>query len=170
MFDIFFEMMRNHDFAIATDGFRSLQTLLTKHPQISCAFMIENYEIVMKQRINKLCRTRNYANKRLALSLLSEILGSRTNMKLMLKYVQDPENLEMIIGELRGKKTAVALQAWDVFKLFVANPRKPDGITLMLRQAKRMLLKFLKKFGTAKKGDSRFEREVGMVLQVLGQL
>lgn len=169
MFDLFFAMIKCKDFDVATDGLLSLTMLLTKLPDICSDFMLENYDSLMKTKLNRLLRTRSYVGKRLALSLLSDILMCRGNYHLMVRYVNDAENLEVIVGVFRDKKKSIQLQCFDILKIFVGNPRKSEAVETMLHQCKRTIIRSMNKISQAKPGNERFEREFKMVINVVQQ-
>lgn len=56
------------------------------------------------------------------------------------------ENLKMMMTLLRNKSPNIQFEAFHVFKVFVANPKKPDDITLILINNRDKLIAFLKNF------------------------
>lgn len=63
-----------------------------------------------------------------------------------------PANLKMMMNLLRDKSRNIQFEAFHVFKVFVANPKKPPQIESILRRNKEKLLTFLKGFHNDKEG------------------
>lgn len=167
----FLDTTHTNDFNLATQAFLSLTMLLTRHPKMAVNFMMDNYDTFIKGKLNKLCQTRNYVNKRLALVLLYSIVTTRSNFKLMIRYVSDTDNLQLIIDELRSKKLSIQTDAWDIFKIFVYYPKKPAAIEAMLKANQHMLVRFIGKFQELKKADETFNAdELQMILRSLQSL
>jgi Mo25-like len=61
-------------------------------------------------------------------------------------------NLKMMMNLLRDKSRNIQFEAFHVFKVFVANPKKPPQIESILRRNKDKLLAFLKDFHNDKEG------------------
>jgi calcium binding protein 39 len=93
---------------------------------IACDFLGRRYVDVIDERINKKCLlpTANYMTRRLSLQLLSTILLNRANYKVMMMYISSSKNLVTILCLLRDPSPHITLDAFQVFKIFVANPNK----------------------------------------------
>ena len=72
----------------------------------------------------------------------------------MTKYIANEANLKMMMNLLRDKSKNIQFEAFHVFKVFVANPKKPPQIEGILRRNKDKLLVFLKNFHNDKEGTS----------------
>ena len=88
----------------------------------------------------------------------------------MTKYIANEANLKMMMNLLRDKSKNIQFEAFHVFKVgfpllgalhhthfprfqvFVANPKKPPQIEVILRRNKEKLLNFLKTFHNDKEG------------------
>jgi calcium binding protein 39 len=92
--------------------------------------------------------------KRQSLKLLGEILLDRANFSVMTRYIANDVNLKMMMNLLRDKSKNIQFEAFHVFKVFVANPKKPPQIEAILRRNKEKLLAFLKDFHNDKDGES----------------
>jgi calcium binding protein 39 len=107
--------------------------------------------------------------KRQSLQLLSEFLLERENFKIMIKYIADPLNLKAIMLVLRSKQANIQVEAFHVFKIFVANPEKPPKIAEILSANKQKLLAFLQAF-LNEKDDETFAAEKQMLIDSLQRL
>ena len=61
----------------------------------------------------------------------------------MLKFVGDASACEIILSQLHHRKQTVQMQGYDIFKIFVANPKKSDTILAVLKREQDFLVKFL---------------------------
>jgi len=72
---------------------------------------------------------------------------------------------------LRSKKRNIQFEAFHVFKVFVANPNKPQEILTILVENKEKLIKFLQTFHTEKEAeDEQFKEEKAFLIQQIEQL
>lgn len=70
-----------------------------------------------------------------------------------------------------GNTKAIQFEAFHVFKIFVANPKKSPGIVEILSRNKRKLIEFLQKFQKDKENnDEQFNEEKNTLLNTLNQL
>ena len=98
----------------------------------------------------------NYVTKRQSIKLLGEILLDRSNYNVMTAYVDRGEHLKICMNLLRDDRKMVQYEGFHVFKVFVANPKKPPQIESILRRNKDKLLVFLKNFHNDKDGTFIF--------------
>lgn len=91
-------------------------------------------------RYSTLLESTNYITRRLSLKLLGELLLDRSNFQVMMKYIGERENLKTMMNLLRDPSGNIQYEAFHVFKVFVANPRKPPAIVKILYQNKAKLV------------------------------
>ena len=93
---------------------------------IASDFLNRKYVEVIDERINKKCLSSNanYMTRRMSLQLLSTILLNRANYNVMMMYISSSQNLVTILCLLRDPSPHITLDAFQVFKIFVANPNK----------------------------------------------
>jgi len=84
--------------------------------------------------------------------LLGEILLDRANYNIMTAYVDSPDHLKLCMNLLRDKSKNVQYEAFHVFKVFVANPKKSPAVENLLLRNREQLLRFLPKFHEDRKG------------------
>lgn len=70
----------------------------------------------------------------------------------MLKYVDDAENLKLCMNLLRDRSKNIQYEAFHVFKVFVANPKKSRPVEDILVKNRDKLLVFLPRFHEDRKG------------------
>ena len=95
---------------------------------------------------NCLLRTSNFVVQVSAFQLLSTLLFERSNHDVMMKYVNDPENLRLAMMQLKNPNRNLQLAVFHVLKIFVPNPYKADSIIRILTNNKQRFLAFLTEF------------------------
>lgn len=163
-FDEYIELI---DFEVASDAFNTLKDLLTtpKNKAISAEFLEKNFDLVFT-RYNKLLLSDNYVTKRRSISLLSELLLERCNYNVMMRHISSKENLKTIMNLLRHKSSNVQLETFQIFKIFVANPKKTDEIASILYHNKVKLVAYLEGFHLDKT-DPQFVDEKRLLIDTL---
>ncbi|KAI0300524.1 mo25 protein [Multifurca ochricompacta] len=141
-------------FGISTDAYTSLKETLTRHKPVVAEYLDKNYDRFFNSFTTLILST-NYVTKRQSLKLLGEILLDRANFNVMTRYIANDANLKMMMNLLRDKSKNIQFEAFHVFKVFVANPKKPPQIEAILRRNKEKLLVFLKNFHNDK-DDEQF--------------
>jgi len=161
----FTDFVRLKNFEVASDAFELLKALLIGHCALAANFIGTNY-VVFVAHYNQLLQSENYVTCRESLRLLGELLLERANFGTMMKYISDRENLKVLMSLLRSKKSRIQIEAFHVFKVFVANPRKPDNITLILFNNKDKLVNYLRNFHNDK-DDDQFTEEKALIIDTL---
>ena len=120
---------------------------LKQHPKTTAKFLKDPENgAAFFARYNAVLSAGNYVSTVQFLSLLSDLLMVRKNRKVMVAYVSEKANLMVIMKLLRHKSANIAYEAFHVFKIFVANPAKPDRVEFVFIQNGKKLIKFMKKF------------------------
>ncbi|KAJ3576812.1 hypothetical protein NP233_g168 [Leucocoprinus birnbaumii] len=138
-------------FGISCDAFANLKETLTRHKPMVAEYLDKNYDRFFSS-FTTLILSNNYVTKRQSLKLLGEILLDRANFNVMTRYIANEANLKMMMNLLRDKSKNIQFEAFHVFKVFVANPKKPPQIEGILRRNKDKLLVFLRNFHNDKEG------------------
>ncbi|TVU48235.1 hypothetical protein EJB05_07864 [Eragrostis curvula] len=164
----FFHYIQFPDFNISSDIFKTFKELLTRHKSTASEFLSKNYDWFFAEFNSKLLSSSNYIIRRQATQLLGDILLEKSNAEVMMRYVSTKEHLMILMNLLREQSKAVQLEAFHVFKLFVANKNKPPAIVSILRTNRSKLLRFLGDF-TLDKEDQKFETDKAKVVSdILG--
>ena len=142
--------------------------------KVSSTFLERDYIHIFTQRFNTNLLSSDHANyitRRLSLQLLSSILLTRSNYNIMIQYVSSKSNLRTIMMLLRDKSAHITLEAFNVFKIFVANPNKPPEVTRILADNKVKLVKYLTGLHKDREEfDEQFRDEKILVISTLEQL
>eukprot|EP00986_Skeletonema_menzelii_P005356 scaffold1924_cov140-Skeletonema_menzelii.AAC.20 len=133
-------------------------------------FLERKYDPIIMDRINNKCisSNANYMTRRMSLQLLSTILLNRSNFNVMMKYISSSQNLVTILCLLRDPSPHITLDAFQVFKIFVANPGKPPEVVKILFDNKFKLIKYLSGLHKEREGsDEQYRDEKGLVIATL---
>ncbi|EGX45838.1 hypothetical protein TWF569_004108 [Orbilia oligospora] len=167
----FFTYVQGGRFDTSSDAFTTFKELLTRHKVLVAEFLASHYDEFFTQ-YNALLTSDNYITKRQSIKLLGEILLDRANYNIMTAYVDSPDHLKLCMNLLRDKSKNVQYEAFHVFKVFVANPKKSKPVESLLIKNREQLLRFLPKFHEDRKDDEQFNDEKAFLLkqiEMLGQ-
>ncbi|PWN23099.1 Mo25-like protein [Microstroma glucosiphilum] len=154
-------------FGVSCDAFANFKETLTKHKAMVAEYLEKNYDRFFTM-YDGLLQSPNYVTKRQSLKLLGEILLDRTNFNVMTRYISSEENLKLMMNLLRDKSKNIQFEAFHVFKVFVANPKKPAVIENILRRNRDRLVQFLSNFHNDK-DDEQFTDEKSYLISLLQQ-
>ncbi|GAA5968395.1 hypothetical protein JCM11641_007623 [Rhodosporidiobolus odoratus] len=164
----FIDYIEQTTFGIACDAQANFRETLTRHKPMVAEYLDENYDRFFSH-YSLLVQSSNYVTKRQSLKLLGEILLDRTNFKVMTRYIANEENLKVMMNLLKDKSKNIQFEAFHVFKVFVANPKKPPQIEAILRRNKDKLIAFLRNFHNDR-DDEQFNDEKAFLLQQIEAL
>lgn len=162
----FFGFVQLPVFDIASDAFSTLKLLLTKHKKLIAKFLDQNFADFFTKYTQLLLLSDSYVTKRLGLKLLAELLLTRENFAIMMKFIEVTDYLKIVMSLLRGNTKTIQIEAFHVFKIFVANPRKSDPIKSILYRNRPKLVEFLTNF-QKDKNDEQFQEEKNILLTTL---
>nr|Q9XFY6.1 RecName: Full=Degreening-related gene dee76 protein [Auxenochlorella protothecoides]CAB42595.1 putative MO25 protein [Auxenochlorella protothecoides] len=168
LFEELFEKLNVQSFEVASDAFATFKDLLTRHKQLVAAFLQENYEDFFSQ-LDKLLTSDNYVTRRQSLKLLGELLLDRVNVKIMMQYVSDVNNLILMMNLLKDSSRSIQFEAFHVFKVFVANPNKTKPVADILVNNKNKLLTYLEDFHNDR-DDEQFKEEKAVIIKEISMM
>ncbi|GKT20913.1 Mo25-like protein [Aduncisulcus paluster] len=163
IYDVLFKQLLSDNFDVASESFTLLKHILLRFRILTSEFLSREYDIFFKN-YNTLLLEGNFVIKRQALKLLSEILIEPRNGDVRDRYIGVDENLKLIMVFLKDKSAAIRNEAFHVFKVFVANPRKTTEVVNILKRNKDKVITFLKEFEVEKEYDS-FKKEKQILLK-----
>lgn len=164
----FFALVELSDFDVASDAFSTFKECLTRHVSISAKFIESNMNEFVSN-YNGLLRSANYVTRRQSLKLLGEMLLERANFRIMTHYIASPGNLRLIMNLLLDSRRNIQFEAFHVFKIFVANPKKPSDVQHILVRNKEKMLAYLTDF-LSDREDEQFQEDRQLVLQEINSL
>ena len=87
----------------------------------------------------------------------------------MLRYINEPKNLMLMMNLLRDKAPSIQYEAFHVFKVFVANPDKAQGVLDILSRNHKKLISYLENFHNDRDNE-QFKNEKVIVLQQINEI
>ncbi|XP_038887041.1 putative MO25-like protein At5g47540 isoform X2 [Benincasa hispida] len=165
----FFDYIQNPIFYVASDASATFRKLLTRHKSTVAAFLTKNYDWFFKEYNMQLLESTNYITKRHAVKLLGDILLDNSNSAVMVQYVSSLDNMRILMNLLRDPNKTIQRDAFDVFKLFVANKNKPPEITSILVANRTKLLRFLNDLKPDKVNEG-FEEDKAQIIREISIL
>uniref|UniRef100_A0A0D3E793 MO25-like protein n=1 Tax=Brassica oleracea var. oleracea TaxID=109376 RepID=A0A0D3E793_BRAOL len=165
----FFDYIQLANFDIAADAAATFKELLTRHKSTVADFLTNNEEWFFADYNSNLLKSVNYVIRRQAIKLLGDILLDRSNSAVMTKYVSSMDYLMILMNLLIESSKSIQIEAFHVFKLFVANQNKPAEIVNILVTNRSKLLRLLADLRPDKE-DERFEADKSQVLREISSL
>jgi calcium binding protein 39 len=141
--------------------------------ELAAEFMTRDYEELFDLRFNPklLSDTANYMTRRVALQILSTVLLTRSNYNVMVRFVASKLNLILIMKLLRDTSPHITLDAFHVFKVFVANPNKPPEVVTILKDNQVKLCAYLATLHQDKAAsDAQFRDEKALIIATIEAL
>ncbi|KAK4803308.1 hypothetical protein SAY86_001511 [Trapa natans] len=165
----FFDYIQLPNFDIAADAAATFKELLTRHKSTVAEFLNKNYDWFFADYNSKLLESSNYITRRQAVKLLGDILLDRSNSAVMIRYVSSIANLRILMNLLRESSKSIQIEAFHVFKLFVANQNKPADIVGVLVTNRSKLLRLFAGFKLDKE-DEQFEADKAQIVKEIAAL
>eukprot|EP00742_Colponemidia_sp_Colp-10_P004223 GILJ01004505.1.p1 GENE.GILJ01004505.1~~GILJ01004505.1.p1 ORF type:complete len:376 (+),score=59.62 GILJ01004505.1:83-1129(+) len=164
----FFRFVEFTNFDVASDAMLTFKDLLMRHLHLTADMFDVNYTRVFSH-FNHLLVSSNYVTRRQSLKLLGELLSERPNAQIMMRYISDEDNLKLLMNVLKDKSKAIQYEGFHVFKIFVANPHKPESIYRILYNNKTKIIKFLENFQNDR-ADEQFTHEKQYLMKTLTEM
>ncbi|KAL2483711.1 putative MO25-like protein [Forsythia ovata] len=165
----FFDYVQLPNFDVASDAAATFKELVTRHKSTVAEFLVGNYSWFFAEFNSKLLESTNYMTRRHAIKLLGDILLDRSNSSVMIHYVSSKDNMRVLMNLLRESHKSIQIDAFHVFKLFVANQNKPADIVNLLVANRSKLLRFFDGFNMDRE-DELFEADKGQVVKEIEEL
>ncbi|KAG6405291.1 hypothetical protein SASPL_132878 [Salvia splendens] len=165
----FFDYIQLPNFDVASDAATTFKELMTRHKSTVADFLTENYSWFFSDFNSKLLESPNYMTRRQAIKLLGDMLLDRSNSGVMVRYVSSKNNMKVLMNLMRETHKCIQIDAFHVFKLFVANKNKPADIINILAANRNKLLQFFDGFNTEKE-DEMFAADKAQVVKEIREL
>eukprot|EP00246_Nothoceros_aenigmaticus_P004769 TRINITY_DN1645_c0_g1_i1.p1 TRINITY_DN1645_c0_g1~~TRINITY_DN1645_c0_g1_i1.p1 ORF type:complete len:339 (+),score=76.04 TRINITY_DN1645_c0_g1_i1:446-1462(+) len=164
-----FDYIELPNFDVASDAAATFKELLTRHKSTVAEYLTKNYDWFFQSFNVKLLQSEKYITRRQAVKLLADILLDRSNVAVMMRYVSSKENLIILMTLLKDPSKNIQVEAFHVFKVFVANVNKPADIVSILLGNRSKLLRFFESFKTEKE-DEQFDADKAQVVKEIMSL
>lgn len=165
----FFDYVQLPYFDVATDASKIFRELLTRHKSTVSEYLSKNYEWFFAEYNTRLLEKGSYFTKRQASKLLGDVLMDRSNSGVMVRYVSSLDHLRIMMNLLREPTKNIQLEAFHIFKLFVANERKPEDIVAILVANRNKILRLFADLKPEKE-DEGFEADKLLVVSEIASL
>lgn len=169
LFWSYLDYVDSDHFETASDAFTTVHELFSSHSTIVADFLARNSN-QFATKMNSLMCSSNYVTKRQSIKIMSQVLRERSNYQFMTEYISIPEHLKQVMILLRDKSKNVQYEAFQIFKVIVANPKKPKPIIDILTKNKYKLVQFLTNFHSEKKDDENFKEEKAFIIKQISSL
>ena len=164
-----FDYIQDPNFGIASDAAATFKELLTRHRSTVAEYLSRNYDWFFGEYNSKLMGSSNYITRWHAAKLLGQMLMDSANCSVMVRYVSSLDNMKMVMNLLRESSKNIQLEAFNLFKLFAANPNKPPEIVNVLVANRTKLLQFFGGFSFDKE-DEQFIADKARVVEAISTL
>ncbi|EQC35126.1 hypothetical protein SDRG_07359 [Saprolegnia diclina VS20] len=158
-------------FEVSSDALSNIGLLLTH--KNSVPVLLAEFDRVFTAQYQTLLLSDNYATQRHALQILSKVLLDPMNGAVMMKYISKRDHLKTILRVLRRPSDALRMDAFHIFKIFVANPNKTHEVEAVLLRNRDKLHAYVKSFGATHHGGKQqpgFLAEIRLLLFTLEHL
>lgn len=138
----FIQNLSGNDFDKLSTAFATYDALLNSHPEQSSQFVDEHWDVFIIQ-FKQLLSSPNYLVQLTYLPILIKFLTLKECRGLFLRFLEDVENLQLVMYLFNTQSKKVQYQSYSLFKLFVINPRRSPQITSALKKNKNRLISFI---------------------------
>jgi len=167
-FESMFDHVQLTQFDIASDAFSTLRALLVTHKKMVAQFLEDKFEWFMGRYV-ALLECEQYVTKRQALRMLRDVLLDRNNLRVMTRYINQPDNLKLMMNLLRDPRKTIHSDALHMFKLFVCNPHKEKEVVKILAKNQAKLVQFLAKL-QPEEGEDQLQEDLDLVTAAISTL
>ncbi|KAI4345534.1 hypothetical protein L6164_012648 [Bauhinia variegata] len=169
-FELFFKFVESPIFDVSSDAFSTFKDLLTKHGKVVSEFLKAHYDEFFDQ-YEKLLTSPNYVTRRQSLKLLSDFLLEAPNSQIMKRYILEVRYLKVMMTLLRDSSKNIQISAFHIFKVFVANPNKPQDVKIILAKNRDKLVELLENLSPGKGSEEeQFEEEKEFIISEIAKL
>ena len=143
----FKEYLHRKDFTVWADALSTFRVFVESDHIVDFlavdAHFVEFFKLFHEELV---LRIDEYVTVRESLKLLGEMLLKRSNYNIMMRYIGDKGNLKVIMTVMTSKAENIKTEAFHVFKVFVANPKKTPPVHALLYHNRALLIEYLERF------------------------
>lgn len=162
IFDLF-PILTSKNFDVSSDAFQTMKEILVNHKEVSSPWLSSHFDQFFKEYMKLISQEGNskvdYVLVRQCLSILSAILLDRKFMETMLQFVNQDVYLKEILMLLSNPSKVVQFEAFHIFKIFAANPKKTPKITKILHLNMERIVKILNQIDQDRLDDPEFKQD-----------
>ncbi len=167
-----FILAQNKCFNISSNAYQTLYHLLINGNKAYVAKYLNHNFYAVFNAINKLIKYDHFVTQKQFFLLLRVLLIEKSNYDILVKYISDKQHLEIIISLMKKyKQNSISLEAYHIFKIFVADPHKQKSINIILWKNKHRLIHFLTNFHNDKAGENeQFAADKNSVIECISKI
>merc|ERR1712218_706107 len=157
---------QNKCFNVSMNAYNTLyQLLIYGKKDYVTRYLNNNFNIVF-DGINKLINKEHFVTQKQFLIFLRDLLTQKHNYEILMKYTLKKNNLKIIMNLMKKyKQNSISLEAYHIFKLFIANPNKEKDIKVILWKNKQKLIDLLNDFQVRE--NENFKTDKMIVIQCI---
>jgi len=163
--DILFSYFAVPHFDVSADSFATFRELVLYSPQ-SEEFLSSNIKYIV-DKLHSTLDPNNYAACRQTLKLIGEIIVQSASFQD--SYLTEEKNLIQMMKLMASTYKNISMEAFHVFKLFVAKEEKPEPVIRILKANSQRLIDFIKDLLEGIE-DSELQREKEFLIVELSGL
>ena len=164
----FVQYLSGDNFDRLSTAFTTYESMLMTHPEISSEFFNEQWQLYSIQ-FKQLMSSPNYLVQLTFLPILLKFITNEPCRFVFYLFLSDLEHLQLIMIMLLSTSKKIQNHSYNIFKLFVLNPRKSEQIKNTLKDNKFKLIKYLKDF-KIEEGNQELEDEKISVIATINNL
>ena len=151
------------------DAFTTFKDLLTRHKTIAANYLETHYDSFFFS-YKQLLTSKNFVTQLNSMKLLAELMTDRNNITVMKRFINDSENLKMIMNLLLHQAPVIKYEAFSIFKIFILNPKKPEDINFILLKNKELLRTLFVNFLPELADSNLFQAEKSSIVKEINDL
>ncbi|KAK6589082.1 hypothetical protein RS030_233554 [Cryptosporidium xiaoi] len=133
----------NHCFDISSDSITTLRCYLFISPKITNDYILKNIDLFFSNIFKYLIKSNEYVPQRYGLRLLNQLLSVKELSKVMTLFSGNSEYLKIFMDLISSNLETISFEAFHIFKLFIANPKKSRDILNILKSNKNKIIQLL---------------------------
>lgn len=150
MFTNLIRLSGNQCFDISSDSISTLRCYLFVSPKMTSEYILSNQQAFFSNIFEVLILSREYVPQRHGLRLLNQLFSLKELSKVMTMFSSSSEYLKIFMNLITSHLNTTSFEAFHIFKLFVANPKKSPKIQKILFKNRDKIVQFLIHFQTSR--------------------
>jgi calcium binding protein 39 len=163
------DLTQHQSFEVSSEAFSSLHDLLLSHKAVAVVHLGAHVEDFFG-RFKSMLESTSYTVQRQSLKLLGLVLLDSDFQDVMSAYTEDVQFLKVHMNLFLDSSVRIKQDNFHLFKLFVANPWKPDSVCKTLVKNKAGLVRVLKTLYDGVEKSSGFVEDLDCVIHMIQDL
>lgn len=164
----FVQYLSSDNFDHLSTAFATYECLLMIYPDVTAEYFSVKWQIFAIQ-IKQLMSSPNYLVQLTFLPILFRFITNESCKSIFFRFLDDSENLQLIMCILKRNSKKIQMHAYSIFKLFILNPRKAPPIVNLIKNNRSQLIKYLKDFNFDE-NDVELENEKQTLISTIANM